>query len=130
MGRKGTMLAYLCGMFTLPPPVHHSLHVLGALYAAGWGILAQPEAVAPWVCLATHALGASRWRTTTPASEPAASAERGASDGDILPTVRVSLGIVAVLISAGQHWVLGVTGLDFVLLASASLVLEAVRPRA
>jgi len=124
------MLAYLCGMFTLPPPVHRSLHVLGALYAAGLGILAQPEAVAPWVCLATHALGASRWRTTTPTSHPSAPEDQGASDADILPTVRVSLGIVAVLISAGQHWVMGTTGLDFVLLASASLVLEAVRPRA
>lgn len=124
------MVSYLCGMFTLPPPVHRSLHVLGALYAVSWGIVAQPEAVAPWVCVATHALGASRWRTSAPASETGASGAKGASDGDILPTVRVSLGIVAVLISAGQHWVMGISGLDFVLLAAASLVLEAVRPRA
>jgi hypothetical protein len=49
-------------------------------------------------------------------------------DVEFLSIVRVSLGIVACLISAGQHWVTGTTGVEFVFIALSSLLLEACRP--
>ena len=51
------------------------------------------------------------------------------SDTEFLAIVRVSLGIVACLIAAGQHWVTGTTGPEFVVIAMASLLLEAARPQ-
>ena len=77
-----------------------------------------PSAVAPWVCLVAHAMGAL---THMPESNPN-------RDVEFLSIVRVSLGVVACLVSAGQHWVVGVTGPEYLALAALSLGLEMVRP--
>jgi hypothetical protein len=37
--------------------------------------------------------------------------------------------VVACLVSAGQHWVVGVTGWGYVVLAGSMLMLEWVRPK-
>ena len=98
------------------------LHILLHLFASGValaGVAHLPSAVAPWVCLAAHAMGAF---THMPESNPS-------RDVEFLSIVRVSLGVVACLVSAGQHWVVGVTGWGYVVLAGTVLLLEAVRPR-
>ena len=102
----------------MPRRLHILLH-LGALLVACVGISQLPSAVAPWVCLLAHAMGAL---THMPESNP----DR---DVEFLVIVRVSLGVVACLVSAGQHWVVGVTGWGYVVLAGSVLLLEAVRPR-
>ena len=102
----------------MPRRLHILLH-LGALVVACVGIAQLPSAVAPWVCLLAHAMGAL---THVPESNP----ER---DVEFLGIVRVSLGVVACLVSAGQHWVLGVTGWGYVVLAGSVLLLEVLRPR-
>ena len=104
-------------MGTLPRRLHILLH-LGALVVACAGIAQLPSAVAPWVCLLAHAMGAL---THVPESNP----DR---DVEFLGIVRVSLGVVACLVSAGQHWVVGVTGLGYLVLAGSVLLLEMVRP--
>ena len=105
-------------MGTLPRRLHILLH-LGALVVASVGIAQLPSAVAPWVCLLAHAMGAL---THVPESNP----DR---DVEFLGIVRVSLGVVACLVSAGQHWVVGVTGWGYVVLAGSVLLLEVLRPR-
>ena len=105
-------------MGTLPRRLHILLH-LGALVVACAGIAQLPSAVAPWVCLLAHAMGAL---THVPESNP----DR---DVEFLGIVRVSLGVVACLVSAGQHWVGGVTGWGHVVLAGSVLLLEVLRPR-
>ena len=105
-------------MGTLPRRLHILLH-LGALVVACAGIAQLPSAVAPWVCLLAHAMGAL---THVPESNP----DR---DVEFLGIVRVSLGVVACLVSAGQHWVVGVTGWGYVVLAGSVLLLEVLRPR-
>ena len=98
-----------------------SLHILLHLFALGLalaGVVQLPSAVAPWVCMAAHAVGAL---THMPESNP----DR---DVEFLGIVRVSLGVVACLVSAGQHWVVGVTGLGYLVLAGSVLLLEMVRP--
>ena len=102
----------------MPRRLHILLH-LGALVVACAGIAQLPSAVAPWVCLLAHAMGAL---THVPESNP----DR---DVEFLGIVRVSLGVVACLVSAGQHWVLGVTGWGYVVLAGSVLLLEVLRPR-
>ena len=102
----------------MPRRLHILLH-LGALVVACVGIAQLPSAVAPWVCLLAHAMGAL---THVPESNP----ER---DVEFLGIVRVSLGVVACLVSAGQHWVVGVTGWGYVVLAGSVLLLEVLRPR-
>jgi hypothetical protein len=94
------------------------MHVICMVVALG-GALITPSAVAPWVCLASHALGAwsHRWPVTHPKE-------------DFLPIVRFSLAIVATLISLGQYGVLGTSGIGYVWLAGSSLVLEWLRPSA
>lgn len=97
------------------------LHILLHLFALGValaGVAHLPSAVAPWVCLAAHAMGAL---THVPESNP----DR---DVEFLGIVRVSLGVVACLVSAGQHWVVGVTGWGYLVLAGSALLLEMVRP--
>lgn len=103
---------------TMPRSLHLALHVACAVVALA-GALAQPSAVAPWVCLASHLVGAGTHRLE---SDP----ER---DSEFLSIVRTSLGIVACLVAAGQHWVVGVTGLEYLALAASALVLEGVRPK-
>ena len=51
-------------------------------------------------------------------------------DTDFLGILRVSLGVVACLVCAGQHWVIGATGAEYLLLAALGLGLEVVRPKA
>ena len=102
----------------MPRSLHILLH-LAALVVACVGIAQLPSAVAPWVCLMAHAVGAL---THLPESNP----DR---DVEFLGIVRVSVGMVACLVSAGQHWVVGVTGWGYVVLAGSVLFLEAVRPR-
>ena len=102
----------------MPRRLHILLH-LGALVVACVGIGQLPSAVAPWVCLLAHAMGAL---THVPESNP----DR---DVEFLGIVRVSLGVVACLVSAGQHWVVGVTGWGYVVLAGSVLLLEVLRPR-
>ena len=102
----------------MPRRLHILLH-LGAFVVACVGIAQLPSAVAPWVCLVAHAMGAL---THLPESNPN-------QDVEFLGIVRVSLGVVACLVSAGQHWVVGVTGWGYVVLATIVLLLEAVRPR-
>ena len=85
----------------LPRRVHLLCHLLGTALALV-GIAGLPSAVAPWVCAASHGLGA--W-THRPESDPA-------RDTEFLGIVRTSLAIVACLVSAGQHWVVGVTGVE------------------
>ena len=104
-------------MLQLPRRVHLALHLVGAVLALA-GIAGLPSAVAPWVCLASH--GAGAW-THRPESDPA-------RDTEFLGIVRTSLAIVACLVAAGQHWVVGVTGPEYLALAATSLVLEWVRP--
>ena len=101
----------------LPRRVHLLCHLLGTALALV-GIAGLPSAVAPWVCAASHGLGA--W-THRPESDPA-------RDTEFLGIVRTSLAIVACLVSAGQHWVVGVTGIEYLALAASSLLLEGVRP--
>ena len=101
----------------LPRRVHLLCHLLGTALALV-GIVGLPSAVAPWVCAASHGLGA--W-THRPESDPG-------RDTEFLGIVRTSLAIVACLVSAGQHWVVGVTGVEYVGLAMASLLLEWLRP--
>lgn len=98
--------------------LHVALHVLAMLVAA-WGLGGAPTALAPWACIATHGLGAFTHKPETNASW----------DTEFLAIVRVSLGVVACLIAAGQHWVTGTTGPEFVVIAMASLLLEAARPQ-
>ena len=105
-------------MGTLPRRLHILLH-LGAFVVACAGIAQLPSAVAPWVCWLAHAMGAL---THVPESNP----DR---DVEFLGIVRVSLGVVACLVSAGQHWVVGVTGWGYVVLAGSVLLLEVLRPR-
>ena len=101
----------------LPRSVHAALHLVGVALAL-IGIVMLPSAVAPWVCMASHAAGALTHRLeATPGR-----------DTEFLGIVRVSLGIVACLVSAGQHWVVGVTGPEYLALAVLSLGLEMVRP--
>jgi hypothetical protein len=103
----------------LPRNVHAALHLTGVALAL-IGIAMLPSAVAPWVCLASHGAGAYTHRLeATPGR-----------DTEFLGIVRVSLGIVACLVSAGQHWVVGVTGPAYLALAALSLALEVVRPSA
>lgn len=103
----------------LPRNVHVALHLTGVALAL-IGIAMLPSAVAPWVCLASHGAGAYTHRLeATPGR-----------DTEFLGIVRVSLGIVACLVSAGQHWVVGVTGPEYLALAALSLALEVVRPSA
>ena len=102
---------------TLSRPLHIALHALAALVSLV-GALTQPSAVAPWVCLASHAVGALTHKLET---DPA-------RDTEFLGIVRTSLGIVACLVAAGQHWVVGVTGIEYLALAASSLLLEGVRP--
>lgn len=97
--------------------VHAAIHLAGVALAL-IGIVMLPLAVAPWVCLASHGAGALTHRLE-------ATPER---DTEFLGIVRVSLGIVACLVSAGQHWVVGVTGPEYLALAVLSLGLEMVRP--
>jgi len=97
--------------------VHQGLHLIGVA-AATAGIVISPIAVAPWVCLATHSLGAATHRLET----------NPMRDTEFLGIVRTSLAIVACLVSAGQHWVVGVTGPEYLALAASSLVLEWLRP--
>ena len=97
--------------------LHVALHVLAALVAAT-GLGEAPAALAPWACIATHVLGAWTHRME---SKPG-------RDLEFLSIVRVSLGIVACLIAAGQHWVTGTAGVEFVFIALSSLLLEACRP--
>ena len=101
----------------LPRRVHLLCHLLGTSLAMV-GIAGLPSAVAPWVCAASHGIGAWTYR---PESDPA-------RDTAFLGIVRTSLAIVACLVSAGQHWVVGVTGVEYVGLAMASLLLEWLRP--
>ena len=101
----------------LSRPLHIALHALAALVAVV-GALSQPSAVAPWVCLASHAAGALTHKLETDPSR----------DTEFLGIVRISLGIVACLVAAGQHWVVGVTGIEYLALAASSLLLEGVRP--
>ena len=101
----------------LPRRVHLGLHLLGAAFAVA-GIVALPSAVAPWVCLASHGMGAGTHRLEVDPSR----------DTEFLGIVRTSLAVVACLVSAGQHWVVGVTGPEYLALAAGSLVLEWVRP--
>ena len=83
----------------LPRSVHAAIHLVGVALAL-IGIAMLPSAVAPWVCLVSHGAGAFTHRMeATPGR-----------DTEFLAIVRVSLGIVACLVSAGQHWVVGVTG--------------------
>lgn len=101
----------------LPRSVHAAIHLVGVVLAL-IGIAMLPSAVAPWVCLASHGAGAFTHRLeATPGR-----------DTEFLGIVRVSLGIVACLVSAGQHWVVGVTGPEYLALAAVSLGLEMVRP--
>ena len=102
---------------TLSRPLHIALHALAALVALV-GALTQPSAVAPWVCLAAHAAGALTHKLETDPTR----------DTEFLGIVRTSLGIVACLVAAGQHWVVGVTGIEYLALAASSLLLEGVRP--
>ena len=102
----------------MPRRLHILLH-LGTLAVACVGIAQLPSAVAPWVCLMAHGVSAL---THLPESNP----DR---DVEFLGIVRISLGVVACLVSAGQHWVVGVTGWGYVVLAGSVLMLEAVRPR-
>jgi hypothetical protein len=102
---------------TLSRPLHIALHALAALVALV-GALTQPSAVAPWVVLVSHVVGAITHKLE---SDPA-------RDTEFLGIVRTSLGIVACLVAAGQHWVVGVTGIEYLALAASSLLLEGVRP--
>ena len=104
-------------MLQMPRRVHLALHLIGAILAFS-GIAGLPSAVTPWVCLASH--GAGAW-THRPESDP----DR---DTEFLSIVRTSLAIVACLVAAGQHWVVGVTGPEYLALAASALVLEWVRP--
>jgi hypothetical protein len=103
---------------TLSRPLHLALHATCAAVALA-GALAQPSAVAPWVCLASHLVGAATHRLESDPNR----------DSEFLGIVRTSLGIVACLVAAGQHWVVGVTGLEYLALAALALVLEGVRPK-
>ena len=110
---------------TLNRSLHLALHGIGACLAVYfiWGAFKAHQpirslSVAPWACLATHLLGAFTHR---PESQPN-------RDTEFLGIIRVSLGVVACLISAGQHWVTGVVGVELVALAASSLLLEVVRP--
>ena len=104
-------------MLQLPRSVHAVIHFIGMALAL-IGIAILPSAVAPWVCLASHGAGAFTHRLeATPGR-----------DTEFLGIVRVSLGIVACLVSAGHHWVVGVTGPEYLALAAVSLGLEMVRP--
>jgi hypothetical protein len=102
---------------TLSRPLHLALHAACASVALA-GAFAQPSAVAPWVCLAAHVLGAATHRLESDADR----------DTEFLGIVRTSLGLVACLVAAGQHWVVGVTGVEYLALAASALVLEGVRP--
>ncbi|MEE2919487.1 MAG: hypothetical protein VYA72_04750 [Bacteroidota bacterium] len=104
-------------MRQLPRNVHLSLHLLGVALALA-GIVGLPSAVAPWVCMASH--GAGAW-THRPESNPK-------GDTEFLSIFRTSLAVVACLISAGQHWVVGATGPEYLALAASSIVLEWMRP--
>ena len=104
-------------MLQLPRRVHLALHLVGATLAVV-GIVGLPSAVAPWVCLGSH--GAGAW-THRPEMNP----DR---DTEFLSIVRTSLAIVACLVAAGQHWVVGVTGPEYLALAASSIALEWVRP--
>ena len=99
----------------LPKPLHETLHAIGFIGAL-IGVMADGTVVAPWICLATYGLGLAshRWKSF--------------GEADFGGIVRTSLAIVAVLVSAGQHWVVQASGLEFVILAIASLALEALRP--
>ena len=106
-------------MLQLSRIVHAAIHLAGMALAL-IGIAMLPSAVAPWVCLASHGAGAFTHRLeATPGR-----------DTEFLGIIRVSLGIVACLVSAGQHWVVGVTGPEYLALAALSLGLELVRPAA
>ena len=105
-------------MGRIPRHLHMLLHFC-ALGVAGVGLIQLSSAVAPWVCLIAHAMGAL---THLPESNPS-------RDVEFLGIVRVSLGVVACLVSAGQHWVVGVTGVGYVVLAVSVLLLEIVRPK-
>ena len=98
--------------------VHAAIHLAGVALAL-IGIVMLPSAVAPWVCLASHGAGAFTHRLEAMPGR----------DTEFLGIVRVSLGIVACLVSAGQHWVVGVTGWGYVVLAGSVLLLEVLRPR-
>ena len=102
---------------TLSRPLHLALHALSALVALV-GALTLPSAVAPWVCLASHAVGAATHKLEV----------NLARDTEFLGIVRTSLALVACLVAAGQHWVVGVTGIEYLALAASSLLLEGVRP--
>ena len=104
-------------MPTLNRKVHTAIHLLGVALAL-FGITGLPTAVAPWVCLASHGAGAL---THSLESTPG-------RDTEFLGIVRISLAIVACLVSAGQHWVTGVTGPEYLGLAALSLLLEGLRP--
>ena len=101
----------------MPRRLHILLHLV-AFGVALAGVVQLPSAVAPWVCLVAHAMGGL---THLPESNPN-------RDVEFLGIVRVSLGVVACLVSAGQHWVVGITGWGYVLLAGSVLLLEVVRP--
>ena len=98
---------------------HRFLHLTCMVLACA-GILAEGHAVAPWACLALHGLGL--W-SHVPESQPG-------RDTEFVRILRVSLGVVACLVCAGQHWVIGATGPEYLLLAALGLGLEGVRPRA
>ena len=110
---------------TMNRSLHLALHGIGACLAVYfiWVCIQNTPTdglspVAPWACLATHVLGAFTHR---PESQPN-------RDTEFLGIIRVSLAVVACLISAGQHWVTGVVGIELVALAASSLLLEVVRP--
>lgn len=102
----------------MPRRLHILLH-LCALGVASAGMVQMPSAVAPWVCLVAHGMGVL---THVPESNPN-------RDVEFLGILRVSLGVVACLVSAGQHWVVGITGWGYVVLAGSMLMLEWVRPK-
>ena len=106
-------------MFRLARRPHRLLHLVCMSLACA-GILAEGHAVAPWACLALHGLG---WWSHWPESQLG-------RDTDFLGILRVSLGVVACLVCAGQHWVIGATGPEYLVLAAFGLVLEWLRPTA
>ena len=106
-------------MIRLARRPHRLLHLVCMSLACA-GIVAEGHAVAPWACLALHGLG---WWSHGPESQPG-------RDTDFWGILRVSLGVVACLVCAGQHWVIGATGPEYLVLAAFGLGLEWVRPTA